>query len=89
MSTEEKNRVLDLWHRLRQTGTEEGLLRFGNQDGLALAAAQRLPYSAVLGLQQYARAKGWSLYYTRRGRKDLARREAALAARQTRYFRSL
>jgi hypothetical protein len=89
MSTDERSRVLDLWHILRHTGTEEGLLTFGNQDGIALAAAHRLPFSAIFGLQQYARCKGWALYYTRRGRRDLARREVSLAARQTRYFRAL
>jgi hypothetical protein len=89
MSTDERARVLDLWQVVRHTGTEEGLRRCGTQDGLALAAAYRLPFAVVFGLQQYARCKGWALYYKRRGRRDLARREAALAARQTRYFRSL
>jgi hypothetical protein len=89
MQQDERTRVLDLWQVLRHTGTEEGLLAFGRQDGLALAAAHRLPFSAVFGLQQYARCKGWALYYRRQGRKDLARREASRAARQTRYFRAL
>lgn len=88
MSTDERSRVLDLWQVLRQ-GTEEGLLAFGRQDLTTLAATQHLPMAAACGLLQYARCKGWALYYARRGRKDLARREASLAARQTRYFRQL
>lgn len=89
MGSAEQTRVRALWQRLRDTDTEAALRRFAGHDLIRQARRYGVNFAAMAGLRQYARCRAAYLASNRTGHVALARREAALAGHQARYFRSL
>lgn len=88
MSPEVRIKVIYLFLALRTLG-EDHLQRFADADIMAEAERRGIPYGPLSRLQDYARCRAWSLRFRRQGQSRMARREAAKAGAEARYFRSL
>lgn len=88
MTAQTRSQILDLYHQLRRA-SRATLNQVALEGSLALCGRTHWPFAACVALTQYARCRSWALYYRAQHCPHLARREAARAGQQTRYFHSL